>query len=94
MDTSTPHPKKPLRPALGLDVPCSQCGRPIYYNYKGPVAGLCGRCSDGSRKPVARFTRSRRIGFFAGRQRRRRIAATVLAIVAAGVAAFFLSGLL
>jgi hypothetical protein len=50
---------------VGLDVPCQKCGRPIYYNYKGPVDGLCGRCSDGSRNlPTGRFGKSRRIGLF------------------------------
>lgn len=34
---------------VGLDKPCTQCGRPVYFNYKGPVPGLCGRCADRSR---------------------------------------------
>ena len=35
------------RPTVGLDEPCGKCGRPIYFNYQGPVKGICGRCSDG-----------------------------------------------
>jgi len=64
VDTSPPRPAKPLRPTVGLDKPCRKCGRPIYYNYKGPVEGLCGRCSDTTRRAPLTFARSRRIGFF------------------------------
>lgn len=83
MDTP-PLPPKTRRPTVGLDAPCQKCGRPIYFNYKGPVEGLCGRCTDGgARSTAARFSRSRRIGFFEGRGRRRRIAGTVVVAVAA-----------
>jgi hypothetical protein len=78
-----PLPPKTRRPTVGLDAPCQKCGRPIYYNYKGPVEGLCGRCTDGSRDKPPRFARSRRIGFFQGRGRRRRIAGTAVVAVAA-----------
>ena len=37
-----------VRPTLGLDEPCGKCGQPIYFNYQGPVKGLCGRCADGA----------------------------------------------
>ena len=39
---------------VGLDKPCTQCGRPIYYNYQGPVEGLCGRCADHRQKASSR----------------------------------------
>jgi hypothetical protein len=45
-------PKTPTRQkrkgqrSVGLDKPCRQCGQPIYYNYQGPVDGICGRCTD------------------------------------------------
>jgi hypothetical protein len=80
--------QKHKRPTVGLDVPCRKCGRPIYYNYKGPVEGLCGRCTDGSRK-AARFATSRRIGFFEGGRRRGWIVAlVVLAAALAAVAGY------
>ena len=82
MDTAPLQPKN-RRPTVGLDTPCRKCGRPIYYNYKGPVEGLCGRCADGSRAIPTRFGKSRRIGFFQGRGRRKRIAGTVVVVVAA-----------
>jgi hypothetical protein len=58
------QPGKPPRPVVGLDKPCRKCGQPIYFRYKGPIEGLCGRCTDAHRraKPLAR--NSRRIGFF------------------------------
>jgi len=39
------HPRT-QRPRLGADVPCRQCGEPIYFNYRGPVEGVCGKCTD------------------------------------------------
>jgi hypothetical protein len=72
--SASPRPKN-RRPTVGLDTPCRKCGRPIYFNYRGPVEGLCGRCTDGSRKAV-RFQNSKRIGFF--RRRGRAAASTAL----------------
>ena len=44
---SSPAPKIPkAKPKVGLDKPCSQCGQPIYFNYRGPIEGICGRCTD------------------------------------------------
>ncbi len=88
MDTLPPKNK---RPTVGLDAPCQKCGRPIYYNYKGPVEGLCGRCADGSRQPARFHRNSRRIGFFEGERRPVRIAAVVvLAVAVAAVTAFLI----
>jgi hypothetical protein len=42
---------------VGLDKPCKVCGRPVYFNYKGPVEGVCGRCSDRKRRPSRRRRR-------------------------------------
>jgi hypothetical protein len=89
---TTPIPQKPKRPTVGLDVPCKKCGKPIYFNYRGPVEGLCGRCTDTSRKPP-RFARSRRIGFF--ESRKRGFSTVALALLAAAVlaaAAFLILG--
>jgi hypothetical protein len=81
-----PPPPRP-RPTVGLDVPCKKCGRPIYYNYKGPVEGLCGRCTDTTKKPARLPRNSRRIGFFEGRRSRGWITIVIvlsLACLAAG----------
>jgi hypothetical protein len=61
---SSQKPARPLRPKVGLDKPCAKCGRPIYFNYKGPVEGLCGRCADTGKRVAVPFQRSRRISFF------------------------------
>ena len=52
--------KSPSIRAVGLDRPCNHCGKPIYYNYKGPIDGLCGRCADKalSRRPRRDRTRT------------------------------------
>jgi len=44
--TQNRRPKRTIRPKVGLDTPCKQCGDPVYYNYHGPIEGLCGRCAD------------------------------------------------
>ena len=31
---------------VGLDKSCRVCGKPIHFNYAGPVDGVCGRCVD------------------------------------------------
>ncbi|MDH3590438.1 MAG: hypothetical protein OER88_01070, partial [Planctomycetota bacterium] len=31
---------------LGLDKPCQDCGDTIYFGYKGPIDGICGKCAD------------------------------------------------
>ena len=31
---------------IGLDKPCSMCGSAIYFNYSGPLDGICGKCTD------------------------------------------------
>jgi len=93
VDTSPRHAKT-LRPAVGLDEPCQKCGRPIYYNYKGPVAGLCGRCTDGSKKAARGFRKSKRVGFFEGRRKRVSIVvAILLGLAVAAVLAGLLFGL-
>jgi hypothetical protein len=49
---STPQ-KAAQNRKLGLDKPCSMCGSAIYYNYKGPVQGICGKCTDHLRRRFA-----------------------------------------
>ena len=31
---------------VGLDQPCGNCGEVIYFNYQGPLQGICGKCTD------------------------------------------------
>ena len=51
-----------LRQTVGLDEPCRQCGDPIYYNYEGPIAGWCGKCTDRARhEQKARHARRARV---------------------------------
>jgi hypothetical protein len=61
-----------LRQTVGLDEPCRQCGDPIYYNYEGPIAGWCGKCTDRARQEQrARHAgRSRRVADPAGARAR------------------------
>ncbi|MHC4957862.1 MAG: hypothetical protein ACYTGN_05755 [Planctomycetota bacterium] len=42
---STPASARQNR-KLGADKPCSACGQPIYFGYKGPLDGVCGKCTD------------------------------------------------
>jgi hypothetical protein len=46
---------------VGLDKPCTQCGRPIYFNYQGPIEGVCGRCADRRRTGSRPARRTRTI---------------------------------
>jgi hypothetical protein len=75
---------------VGLDVPCKKCGRPIYYNYKGPVEGVCGKCSDVHRKAPSRFGKSRRIGLFLRPGRKSHLAFFALLAFGAIAAAIYL----
>jgi len=61
-----------LRQTVGLDEPCRQCGDPIYYNYEGPIAGWCGKCTDHARQEQkARHSRrTRRVADPAGTRTR------------------------
>ena len=34
------------RRRIGLDKPCRVCGGEIYFGYRGPVPGVCGKCAD------------------------------------------------
>jgi len=49
---STPT-KSAQQRKLGLDKPCSMCGSAIYYNYKGPIEGICGKCTDQMRRRLS-----------------------------------------
>jgi len=35
---------------VGLDKPCTMCGTTIYFNYQGPLEGVCGNCTDDLRR--------------------------------------------
>ena len=50
---SGPTSKSPQNRKLGMDKPCSQCGSPIYFNYSGPLDGICGKCTDVVRRRLA-----------------------------------------
>jgi len=88
VERSAPPSFKAKRPTVGLDTPCRKCGRPIYYNYKGPVEGLCGRCTDGTRKTAFRFKSSRRIGFFRSKRGRGWITLFLVAMACFAAAAY------
>jgi hypothetical protein len=83
--SSKPPAPRPGR-KLGLDKPCQACGKEIYYNYKSPIEGLCGRGAD-RRRPRKRRTRGA-AGTSAPRRRPGTAALTALAVAAAAVAAF------
>jgi hypothetical protein len=90
-DVEIPGPERPrnARPTVGLDSPCRQCGQPIYYNYKGPIEGVCGKCTDRMRHSAR--SRHRIRGFASGRgARRRRIGIGLVLAVAAVAAAGYL----
>ena len=89
MDTSAKQPAKPLRPTVGLDKPCRKCGKPIYFRYKGPVEGLCGRCSDTGKRATRPFQKSRRIGFFRRAARAAGVSTTLFVVVLIAVLAIF-----
>ena len=48
-----PHPR-----TVGLDRKCRLCDGAIYFNYRGPVQGVCGRCVDLIRSSTATSTGS------------------------------------
>jgi hypothetical protein len=81
--------KRPLRPTVGLDEPCRQCGDPIYYNYRGPIEGLCGKCTD--RQTSQRSRDMRRMGAVHHRESRFWIVATVILAFACGAVAGWLA---
>jgi hypothetical protein len=47
------QPKTAQNRKLGLDKPCSMCGSAIYFNYKGPMDGICGKCTDQLRRRLS-----------------------------------------
>ena len=59
---TTDRTPKPAPPAanrkLGLDTPCNVCGKAIYFNYQGPLDGICGNCTDHLRRKLAPRGRS------------------------------------
>jgi len=72
---------------VGLDKPCGLCGTAIYFNYQGPLDGVCGNCTDDLRRrlnprgrsagPVIQKTRVQGLGW----------GSVVLAFVAGAAAA-------
>jgi hypothetical protein len=76
---------------VGLDKPCEGCGKPVYYNYRSPVDGLCGRCADRSRRRGrVRSVRVRRPGR-PGSGRRRVWIAIAVTVAVGGLLAHFLA---
>jgi len=84
----TTAPTGPRRP-VGVDRPCRACGRPIYFNYKGPIDGLCGRCTDRAMSRARPVAGRPRRSLLPARDRRAR-AALLLVVFLAGVAAWIL----
>ncbi|MFQ5843412.1 MAG: hypothetical protein ACE5JG_00315 [Planctomycetota bacterium] len=62
---------------VGLDQPCRICGQQVYFGYRGPVSGICGRCTDQLRTHF-RGRRSRPAGGGPEGPRRRRWASALL----------------
>jgi len=74
---------KRARPVVGLDKPCRQCGRPIYFNYRGPIEGVCGKCTDRALRGARRRPRGR-VTHLADRSPRKGLwVFLVLAVIAA-----------
>jgi hypothetical protein len=93
VDTSAPRNVKTKRPTVGLDEPCRECGDPIYYNYRGPVEGLCGKCTDRMRKAGHRRKGLRPMGAPGGGGGLRLGLVIVLAFAAGAVAGYLLHAL-
>jgi len=55
------HPPPAAKRKVGLDRPCRVCGEAIYYNYKGPIDGVCGRCADRQLRKRGAKTRTRTV---------------------------------
>jgi len=66
---------------VGLDKPCSKCGKPIHYSYVGPVEGVCGRCVD--KRVRKRRVRPYHMGMTVGGRapKRRSNASTVVVLI-------------
>ncbi|MHC4939943.1 MAG: hypothetical protein ACYTHK_13320 [Planctomycetota bacterium] len=54
---------------LGLDKPCSMCGSAIYFNYSGPLEGICGKCTDQLRRRLSPRAGGPGGGRLAGREK-------------------------
>ena len=68
---------------MGLDKPCRQCGRPIYFHYRGPIEGVCGKCTDRALRGARRRPRSRMVNLDGASPRKGLWIFVVLAVVAA-----------
>ena len=55
---SAPAATPPANRKVGLDKPCNMCGKAIYFNYQGPLDGVCGNCTDQLRHRLAPRGRS------------------------------------
>lgn len=82
MTTASTGPRRPV----GVDRPCRACGRPIYFNYKGPIEGLCGRCTDRELARARPVSVRRRRSILPGREGVAR-AALFVAVFLAGLVA-------
>lgn len=54
--------ERPHQRTVGLDRKCRLCDGTIYFNYHGPVQGVCGRCVDLIRSSGPTFTGSMQSG--------------------------------
>lgn len=83
------HPAKARR-SVGLDRPCKACGQEIYYNYKGPFEGFCGRCTDRLQNRHKRDGKIRNVAVDRGARRGPGWFVVFLAFVAGAAAMYFL----
>jgi len=57
-DRAPKHAPAAAHLKVGLDTPCNMCGKAIYFNYQGPLDGICGNCTDHLRRKLAPRGRS------------------------------------
>ena len=69
-----------------MDRACRQCGRTIYFNYRGPIDGICGRCTDRALAKRKGRTRTRTV-MVEGRGRGGLTWFVVVLVFLAGIAA-------
>ena len=80
-----------VKPKVGLDKPCSQCGQPIYFNYRGPIEGICGRCTDRALAARKRTVRTQTRVVEKRSVKGALIATLVLGIVIGAIVLYFLA---
>ena len=52
---------QPKNPGVGLDKECERCDGIVSYAFKGPIPGLCGKCTDREMAERRRRARGRKV---------------------------------